>query len=47
MSKHARSQKIDYRDVLTERSPEHQVAINKMILFLVVLALTIMFLFGK
>jgi len=49
MSKHAntRSHKVDYRDVMEQRSPEQQLAINKMILFVIVLTLTIVFLFGK
>jgi hypothetical protein len=49
MSKHAnpRSHKVDYRDIMEQRSPEQQEAINKMILFFVVLTLTIVFLFGK
>ena len=49
MSKNSRSrsQKIDYRDVLTQRSPEHQLAVMKVVFGLVVVTVVVVYLFAK
>jgi len=41
------SHKQDYKTIMSQRSPDHQLAVMKMILSLIVLTIVIVYLFAK
>jgi len=45
MPKHPPSRKKDYRHVLSERSPDHQIAIMKLFTFFAFLVIVVLYLF--
>ena len=44
---HSQAHKEDYRDILSQRSPEHQIAVMKLVMVTILMAIVVSYMFVK